>query len=281
MRIERAIGWACATAALLLVGCTGNGQGLDQNGQPIGSSSSGPLTADFDSIQANVFTPICSVCHAGPSAPEGLQLDAAHSYQLLVGVPSVEQPSLLRVKPGDPDDSYMVRKISGGPGISGGRMPLGEPALAQATIDAIRQWITNGAPMGASMPATHAQRGAAAFEVRLTAPEDGARVRAPLDHLIVGFTREVDFSLVNASTIVLERLGSAGELLEPFGLPLPLGYALALGDPSVVVARPLMPLGPGRYRVTVRGTGGGAVADLEAGTPGADFYFVFTVEATR
>src|SRR5712671_2887501 len=101
----------CAAAA----GCAGNGQGLDQNGQPIGSGGNpgGPVTADFQSIQANVFTPICSVCHIGAGAPEGLQLDAAHSYNLLVGVPSVEQPNLLRVKPSDPANSYMLHKIEG------------------------------------------------------------------------------------------------------------------------------------------------------------------------
>ena len=78
-----------------VAGCAGNGQGLDQNGQPIsaGGSPTGPITADLQSIQDNVFTPICSKCHIGASAPEGLQLDAAHSYDFLVGVPSVEQPA--------------------------------------------------------------------------------------------------------------------------------------------------------------------------------------------
>ena len=72
-------------------GCAGNGEGLDQNGQPIAPGNpSGPVTADFKSIQDNVFTPICSQCHIGASAPEGLQLDAGHSYNLLVGVPDQE-----------------------------------------------------------------------------------------------------------------------------------------------------------------------------------------------
>src|ERR1700688_673317 len=143
--------WSLAALMLLAgaAGCAGNGQGLDQNGQPIsaGGSTGGPVTADFQSIQDNVFTPICSKCHIGGGAPEGLQLDAAHSYNLLVGVPSAEQPNLLRVKAGDPDNSYMVRKIEGPTaGITGGQMPLMETPLPQATIDAIRQWVTNGAP---------------------------------------------------------------------------------------------------------------------------------------
>jgi len=94
--------------ALSLCGCSGSGAGLDSNGQPLSGSSSGgqvALSADFDAIQANVFTPICSVCHAGATAPEGLRLDAAHSYSLLVNVPSTEEPSILRVKPGDPTNS--------------------------------------------------------------------------------------------------------------------------------------------------------------------------------
>src|SRR5882757_10044630 len=135
-------------AAAGLYGCAGNGNGLDSNGNPLtpGSGGSGGLTADFQSIQDNVFTPICTKCHIGASAPQGLQLDAAHSYNLLVGVPSAEDPSLLRVKPSDPDNSYMVQKIEGAPGIQGGQMPLGETPLPQATIATIRQWITNGAP---------------------------------------------------------------------------------------------------------------------------------------
>ena len=81
--------WAALGLVSCVVGCAGNGKGLDQNGQPIGSggATGGPVTADFQSIQDNVFTPICAQCHIGASAPEGLQLDAGHSYNLLVGVP--------------------------------------------------------------------------------------------------------------------------------------------------------------------------------------------------
>src|ERR1700686_762307 len=175
MHADRYGSWAALLLVGFAAGCAGNGAGLDQNGQPIstgGSSGGGPVTADFQSIQANVFTPICSVCHIGASAPEGLQLDAAHSYNLLVGVPSNEQPNLLRVKPGDPDSSYMVHKIEGLAGITGGQMPLGQTPLPQATINAIRQWVTNGAP-NAPAPAA-----AQAFAVQTTAPVDKATVKS-------------------------------------------------------------------------------------------------------
>src|SRR5579864_3976208 len=88
---------ASLAAAAALSGCAGNGNGLDSSGNPITpGGGTGTLTADFQSIQDNIFTPICSKCHAGASAPEGLQLDATHSYAALVGVPSTEQPSVLR-----------------------------------------------------------------------------------------------------------------------------------------------------------------------------------------
>jgi len=97
-----------ALGAALLAACAGNGEGLDANGQPLGSAGGTPppLTADFQSIQDNVFTPVCVHCHSGAGAPQGLQLDAAHSYALLVGVPSNEEPGLLRVQPGVPGSSY-------------------------------------------------------------------------------------------------------------------------------------------------------------------------------
>ncbi len=57
-----------------------------------------------------------------------------------------QQPAVLRVAPMDPDNSYLIRKLEGAAGITGAQMPLGGPALDQAVIDEIRQWIMDGAP---------------------------------------------------------------------------------------------------------------------------------------
>jgi hypothetical protein len=51
----------------------------------------------------------------------------------------------MRVAPGNPGDSYLIRKLEGTPGIVGGRMPLSGAPLDQPTINSIRAWITNGA----------------------------------------------------------------------------------------------------------------------------------------
>src|SRR5665213_4083702 len=184
-------------ASALLAGCAGNGMGLDANGNPIGSGSSAPvpLAANFQSLQDNVFTPICTRCHIGADAPEGLQLDAGHSYALLVGVPSAEVPGVLRVKPGDPADSYLIRKLQGSSGIVGVQMPFGGPYLPQSTIDFIEQWITNGAPP-ASAAATAA---ASAVAVTATMPADGSRVDAALATIAIGVSKEPDPSSLNAA----------------------------------------------------------------------------------
>ncbi len=275
-----------ALAGAAAGGCTGSGEGLDQNGQPISSSSSSssvPLTADFTSIQDNVFTPICTRCHIGASAPEGLQLDATHSYSLLVGVPSQEEPSILRVDPGNPNQSYLILKLEGAAGIVGGQMPLGGPYLPQSTIDTIAQWITNGAPPPASSQSMDAgmqsmeQLRRPPFEVVAVSPPELARVREPPAQIVVAFSSEVDASLVNSTTIALEKV-TGDEFLTPAGPPLAVSTALAAGNPSTLIIHPLAPLGPGMYRLTLRGTGGGALANVSAVTLGADEQFVFTVE---
>jgi len=283
-------GTAILTASL--VGCAGNGSGLDANGIPIGAGSSGggtePLTADFDSIQDNIFTPICSPCHSGASAPQGLMLDAGHSYNLLVGVPSNEVPSVDRVKPGDPDHSYIILKLQGSAGIVGSRMPLNQTPLPQSTIDVIRQWITNGAQPGAAAPASAANTmqkiqelgnsaSAGSFAVAETEPTNAAVADAPLARIVVAFNHEVDASLVNYTTLTLERI-RLEEAAQAVRVP---SYAtLAEGNSNVIIITPAAALVPGTYRVTVRGTGGGALADMNARTLGSDYSFTFNVDGS-
>jgi len=139
-------GALCAAAAVI-AGCGGgSGAGLDANGRPIGEGDDpgGPMTASFSSIQSHVFTPICTACHAGGAAPQGLRLDAANSYAMLVGTASAEVSSLKRVAPGDSANSYLIHKLEGHQSV-GARMPFGGPYLDAATIGLIRQWIDNGA----------------------------------------------------------------------------------------------------------------------------------------
>jgi len=288
-----------AAVAVGLGGCAGNGDGLNSTGQPVGSAggssgtSTGPFTADFDSIQKNVFTPICSPCHSGANAPHGLMLDATHSYADLVGVPSVEVPSFDRVKAGDPNSSYIILKLQGSPLIAGSQMPLGETPLSPSVIDVIAQWITNGAPPSAaatsSVNAMQKIQGLAnsappaAFSVTQTSPLDGATLDPPVNYMIVAFNHEVDASLVNYTNLTVEQVvpGTANEPDATAQMaPIPAYMALADGNPNAIIITPVAPLLPGAYRVTVRGAGGGALADLNAQALDGDYSFTFNVDAS-
>ena len=66
------------------------------------------------------------------------------SFAALVGVASLEVPSLSRVLANDPDNSYLIQKLEGTAAV-GARMPLGGAALDPAVIANIRTWISNGA----------------------------------------------------------------------------------------------------------------------------------------
>jgi hypothetical protein len=119
-------------------------------------TAGGNFSAEFDvegiqptlqSIQEHVFTPACSGCHSGVGAalPGAMNLTSVNaSFASLVGVASL-QTALQRVAAGNPDDSYLIRKLEGTAGIVGDRMPRFGPYLDQPTIDVIRQWISNGA----------------------------------------------------------------------------------------------------------------------------------------
>jgi hypothetical protein len=98
-----------------------------------------------------VFDTHCITCHAGASAPEGMSLVAAVSYNNIVEHAAGEVGALKRVRSFRPDSSYLVHKIQGTQGTVGGggaRMPFGcsgASCLDNATINLIRNWILQGA----------------------------------------------------------------------------------------------------------------------------------------
>ena len=105
--------------------------------------------ATFTRVQAVVFTPQCAIagCHGGPAsaAQEGMPLGEGLSYEAIVGVPSKQMPSLLRVAPFDPASSYLVRKITPGSAIAGEPMPFGA-SITDEDRRLVRDWVVRGAP---------------------------------------------------------------------------------------------------------------------------------------
>lgn len=262
--------------AVLIAACAGNGEGLDENGRPIGDAPAGPPPApsDFQAIQDQVFTPICTSCHAGAGAPLGLRLDEGVSYDMLVGVPSVQVPAVLRVEPGDPDASYLVQKIEG-TAAGGVRMPIGGPALSAEQIAAVRQWVTDGAQPPA----------AAAAKSASVAPASVRNGFALADGALVATTRELDASSVHAASVELVRSGGDGVFDDGADIVVSDAHVQrSLFNPVAVVLRlPAAQRSADLYRLRLRGSGGAPLADLRGlpldgdgdGQPGGDYDLYF------
>ena len=284
MKISRLSPVRQIAAIVFLTGFLAACDGGDGTGLP----PAGPLGPNFSSIQANVFTPTCATtgCHFGAGAPQGLRLDAASSFALLVGVPSTEESSLLRVAPGDPNNSYLVQKLEG-TASSGQQMPLNAPSLSQATIDVIRQWIIDGA-IDDRLPASGPIR------VTSLSPVPDSVVDPAPTQIIAAFDREPDASTVNANTFILEASG--GDTTFGDGNEIRIAGA-SLTVPTTNPQTAVLDLSgilltEDTYRVRLLGSGPSMILDLDAnaldgefggafpsgdGTQGGNFEAVFTV----
>ena len=174
-----------------------------------------------------------------------------------------------RVEAGDPDSSYIIRKLEGAPGITGQQMPFGGPYLPQSTINVIRQWITNGAQKPATAQSLEAAvRSVQRFAVNDTSPDDGSIVSTAVARIVVEFNGDLDSNMVNNTTVTL----AAGE-----SQPLLVTAKIPTGNPAALVIEPQLPLGNGTYRVTLHGP----LANMNAQALGADVSFTFTVDALQ
>jgi hypothetical protein len=269
-------GVVCASFALL-AGCAGNGEGLDANGRPLtgDSSSGGGLQPTLKSIQDNVFTPICTQCHIGASAPLGLRLDEASAFAMLVNAPSTEVPSLNRVTPGDAQSSYIIQKLEGTAAV-GGRMPLGQPPLPQATIDVIKQWIQNGAAQSVAPALVDVMP----MQVHAIDPPPGASLDSTREILLQA-DGTLDLSTLSASSVSLVRSGGDGTFADGNEVNLGAVHVEARSlDPTVLALKVgSEALVPDSYRLTLSGTGTQAVRDA-SGLAIGEFVLQFTVGAT-
>lgn len=101
----------------------------------------------FSRDVAPILKTRCATCHLTGKEAGNVQLIPATAYANLVGVRSTESP-LMRVTPGNPDASYMIRKIEGthiAAGGKGARMPFAAPPLPAEQIALIRTWVAQGA----------------------------------------------------------------------------------------------------------------------------------------
>lgn len=98
-------------------------------------------TVAFRTVE-QILTGNCAGCHP---PLEGMNLLPGQVYASIVNVPSREVPRLVRVKPGDPAESYLYLKISETRPPVGARMPRSGPPLTNDEITTIQAWIAQGA----------------------------------------------------------------------------------------------------------------------------------------
>jgi mono/diheme cytochrome c family protein len=94
-----------------------------------------------------LFTKECSDCHGAKKPKKGLDLLAPTSREDLVNRSSQEVPEMALVKPGDPDGSYLWKKLTH-TATEGKGMPrtrFSSKMLEQTQLDLVRRWIEGGA----------------------------------------------------------------------------------------------------------------------------------------
>ena len=237
----------------------------------------------WSAIQDNVFTPTCATasCHSGGTPSGALNLEAANSYAQLVNVVSTGS-ALDRVEPGEPDNSYLVQKLEGTGGVA--IMPP-SGGLEQADIDTIRQWILDGAVDDTAQPP------AGPIAVSSLAPAHQSTLDAAPNQVVVGFTREVVQSTVDANTFEVIGAGGDGVFGNADDNPLT-ANAINVNATSATFDLTNVVMNDDVYRVYLRGDGATVIQDLDSnaldgefdgnfpsgnGTAGGDFVAEFQI----
>lgn len=100
-----------------------------------------PLEATFINVQ-KIFSTKCISCHSTDFGYEDLSLSEADTPDNLINIKSKQSDDML-IKPGEPELSYLYRKLTGETIIKD-IMPQGG-SLDSLDIDLVYRWIKNGA----------------------------------------------------------------------------------------------------------------------------------------
>lgn len=236
-----------ALVAATLAGCAGSDSGGDVTPPTTRFSST------WDRIQATVLTPSCAAggCHQTGSAfaqASGLVLEKGVAYQNLVGVApknlSAHDDGLVRVKPSDPEGSFLywkLRFLASPTGRDyGSPMPLSGQPLTNGEVEYIRRWIAAGAPQSGDVVDTavladHTRIDPTAF-TPLAPPAQGVQLHIEPFSVAPNFEREIFVykKLGNASDIYVNRIETKMRL----GSHHFLIYTFRAGTPALVIPRP-------------------------------------------
>ena len=174
-------------AGLLIAGCGGGG----------GNGSTVPVTSTFERIQTEVFDVSCSSesCHSSVGQAGGLVLDSDSSWDALMNhVPSNRAAAahgLMRVMPGNPDNSFLIAKLTDNLASGeGAAMPYNIAPLDAATVEVIRAWIAAGAPKDGRVPGDDGHElgggGGDGGEITLPPPARGVQLSVTAHAIPVG-----------------------------------------------------------------------------------------------
>ncbi len=196
-----------ALAAVLLGVLTVHSGGAEECSQDFEST--------YDLIQEAVFEKkgcTSSSCH-GASAAGGLDLSADVSYENLIGVPATTVPEgritgLRRVVPGQKDESLLFLNLAAATLPAEFEaplraMPLGLEALSLDELEALREWIEQGAPREGTVPGTGELLDACLPPAKpnpiepLAAPESGSGVQIVMPPWVVPGNSETEVCFVS------------------------------------------------------------------------------------
>jgi len=162
---SRRLGALAATIALAAMVCSctsssgsSSGSSCDDYQPPAGFDATTPSVSFANDVMP-IFGQSCafSTCHGSTTGPANgvfLGKDPARVFTAIIGVHGDELQTMPFVTPGDPRQSYLMRKMDGSQcaldsQCSGGTcqssMPKNESLLDLPTRDVVRRWIAQGA----------------------------------------------------------------------------------------------------------------------------------------
>jgi hypothetical protein len=110
-------------------------------------SNAASETVSFSQEVLPVLMDRCAICHQAEDRHGYLVVDLNNTLAGIVNVPSFSVPALMRVEPGNPEQSYLWLKLTGKHyevGGSGWKMPY-MSRLTKQQLQAIYDWIDQGA----------------------------------------------------------------------------------------------------------------------------------------
>ncbi len=137
---------------------SGSGTNTSDNSSPdetdnATNETAGALQPRLNDIQTRVFDIKCTACHTGTAPSAALNLTQGQSYsQLVERAARIDPLGMPLVSIGDPGNSFLVDKLrgralgtSGAADYRGIRMPVVGGYLTDTEVQAIEQWISDGA----------------------------------------------------------------------------------------------------------------------------------------